>query len=125
MELATRAMIVVALCLTLDGSGNSTPRAAAPTARLPEPPYNPHILVDQFGYRPADRKVAVIRDPRVGFDSADRFTPGAQFQVRRASDSAVVFTGAPVPWRAGAVDLSSGDAGWRFDFSSLQEEGTY
>jgi hypothetical protein len=81
--------------------------------------------VDQFGYRPADRKVAVIRDPRVGYDKDDRFTPGASYQVRRADNGSVAFTGAPVPWRDGKVDASAGDAGWWFDFSALKDDGSY
>ena len=49
-----------------------------------------HILVDQFGYRPADPKVAVIRDPKVGFDAADTFSPGSTYQLRRADDGSVL-----------------------------------
>lgn len=33
------------------------------------------ILVDQFGYRPADQKVAVIKSPQVGFDRTNAFNP--------------------------------------------------
>ena len=87
--------------------------------------FNAHILVDQFGYRPADRKVAVIRDPRVGYDKADHFAPGVSYQVRRAEDGSIAFTGKPAPWHGGAADPSAGDVGWWFDFSSVQKEGTY
>ncbi len=126
-----KIIIPTALCLLLGscGGGASTPGTAA--AAQPPPsaaagiPFNPHILVDQFGYRPADRKVAVIRDPRTGYDSTDRFMPGASYQVRRATDGGVAFTGAPEPWHGGSVDASSGDAGWWFDFSTLKDAGTY
>jgi hypothetical protein len=87
--------------------------------------FDRHILVDQFGYRPADPKVAVIRDPVQGYDSSDRFTPGPTYEVRRADDGTVAFTGPPVAWRHGAVESSSGDRGWWFDFSSVTAPGVY
>lgn len=89
-------------------------------------PLNLHILVDQFGYRPGDPKVAVIRDPRVGFDSADRFRPGSQgYEVRTVSDDRPVFSGTLRPWHNGEVQASSGDVGWWFDFSTLNRPGHY
>jgi endoglucanase len=105
----------------------------------PEPPRHPvpapgmsgtiafdsHILVDQFGYRPDDEKVAVLRDPHVGYDSARRFTPGGTYQLRRAADGEVVFTGTPQPWNQGQVEASSGDAGWWLDFSAFRAPGVY
>src|SRR5208282_2531326 len=35
----------------------------------------PAIVVDQFGYPIKASKIAVIRDPKVGYDSATHFTP--------------------------------------------------
>ena len=84
-----------------------------------------HILVDQFGYRPADPKIAVIRDPKAGFDAADTFLPGSTYQLRRAGDGTVIYTGTIEAWNQGAVDTSSGDRGWWFDFSSVNTPGTY
>jgi len=84
-----------------------------------------HILVDQFGYRPADPKVAVIRSPQVGFDEGDSFAPGSKYEVRRLDDGKVVFEGAPVAWGGGAVEASSGDKGWWFDFSKVTSPGRY
>jgi hypothetical protein len=88
-------------------------------------PFDVHLVVDQFGYRPGDPKVAVIRDPQEGYDSAARFSPGGTYQVRRTSDGNVVLTGAPTPWRDGAVQSSSGDRGWWFDFSAVSTPGSY
>jgi hypothetical protein len=88
-------------------------------------PFDGHILVDQFGYRPQDPKVAVIRDPQVGFDRADRFAPGPRYEVRRADDGSVAFSGSPATWNGGARQTSSGDVGWWFDFSSVDKPGTY
>ncbi|HXC60891.1 MAG TPA: glycoside hydrolase family 9 protein [Steroidobacteraceae bacterium] len=127
------------LSLILAGCDGAATPGAAQAAEAPAParaqaaslpgiagiPFDAHILVDQFGYRPADSKVAVIRDPRVGFDSAEHFTPGPRYQVRSADDGGVVLEGAPTKWHGGGVDASAGDAGWWFDFGKLQKDGTY
>src|SRR5215469_11164410 len=36
----------------------------------------PVIVVDQFGYPTKASKIAVIRDPQMGYDNAISFTPG-------------------------------------------------
>jgi len=41
----------------------------------------PPIIVDQFGYLPTLEKVAVIKDPRVGFDAGPSFSPGTNYAV--------------------------------------------
>ena len=84
-----------------------------------------HILVDQFGYRPEDPKVAVIRSPVEGHDKADGYAPGTLYQVRRLDTGEVVHTGAPEPWNRGQVQASSGDRGWWFDFSNVRTPGRY
>lgn len=84
-----------------------------------------HILVDQFGYRPEDPKVAVIRNPVEGFDAADTFNPGTRYQVRRLDNGEVVYTGAPEAWDRGKTQPSSGDQGWWFDFSGVRTPGRY
>jgi hypothetical protein len=88
-------------------------------------PVAEQILVDQFGYRPGDDKVAVIRNPQKGFDADKKFAPGAQYQVRRAADGKVVFAGKLRPWNGGAVEASSGDNGWWFDFSDVDAPDRY
>jgi len=35
-----------------------------------------HIKIDQFGYLPNSRKIAVIVDPQVGYNAAESFSPG-------------------------------------------------
>jgi len=116
------------LLVDCGGGTTSTARAAS---RVEAPgaaknvKFDAHILVDQFGYRPGDTKVAVIRDPQVGYDSADRFSPGSIYEIRRTSDGGIVFTGTPSVWAGGATESSSGDRGWWFDFSSLAAVGTY
>ena len=88
-------------------------------------PPTPFIVVDQFGYLPDAQKVAVVRDPEIGFDSDWRFTPGDTYQVVDTRTQAVVFEGKPVPWNNGAVDPSSGDHAWSFDFSAVTAPGSY
>jgi endoglucanase len=87
--------------------------------------FDRHILVDQFGYRPGDPKVAVIRDPRQGYDANDHFEPEEAYEVRRADDGTVAFSGKPVAWNSGAVESSSGDRGWWFDFTAVNAPGIY
>jgi hypothetical protein len=87
--------------------------------------FDPHILVDQFGYLPGESKVAVIRSPHVGYDRGTSIMPGTHYEVRRADNNEVVFSGSPVSWNHGKVEPSSGDAGWWFDFSKLDVPGTY
>jgi endoglucanase len=87
-----------------------------------------HIKVDQFGYFPASRKVAVIADPQAGYNAAETFIPGTganQYQVRRWADDVVVFTGTLQAWNGGATQAQSGDRGWWFDFSSVTTPGSY
>ena len=38
----------------------------------------PVIVVDQFGYPTKAPKIAVIRDPQVGYDSVAHFAPGSK-----------------------------------------------
>jgi endoglucanase len=88
-------------------------------------PFSGHILVDQFGYRPNDPKVAVIRDPVKGYDQNSHFSPSQVYQIRNAVDGKAVVTGEPKPWNEGQMQISSGDRGWWFDFSKLQTPGKY
>lgn len=87
-----------------------------------------HIKIDQFGYLPNSKKVAVIADPQVGYNAAESFSPGTganQYQVRRWADDVVVFTGTLTAWNSGATHTQSGDRGWWFDFSSVTTPGSY
>ena len=83
------------------------------------------IHVDQFGYLPDERKIAVIGDPQIGYNSADRYTPGPELQLRRVSDGAVVQRGAPQLYNHGKTDRASGDRGWWFEFTQVREPGEY
>ncbi len=89
------------------------------------PPQSPFIVVDQFGYRPPAEKIAVVRNPKTGFDSATHFMPGAKYALVNADTGSTAFEAAPVAWNSGATDSSSGDQAWRFDFSSVTTPGDY
>jgi hypothetical protein len=87
-----------------------------------------HIKVDQFGYFPFSKKVAVIADPQTGQNADEQFTPGTgsnQYQVRRWHDDSVVFSGTLQVWNAGATHAQSGDKGWWFDFTTVTAPGSY
>jgi hypothetical protein len=86
--------------------------------------HSPFIHVDQFGYLPDAMKVAVFSDPQEGYNNHLSYEPSAEIQVRNA-EGELVYTAAPQAWNAGAVHSQSGDRGWWFDFSVVNEPGTY
>jgi hypothetical protein len=92
---------------------------AAPGANVAK-----YIMVDQFGYLPNLKKVAVLRFPKVGYDSNQSYWP-QQLQVVNSATGAVVYTGWPQDWNGLRTDDSSGDQVWHFDFSQITTPGTY
>jgi hypothetical protein len=84
-----------------------------------------YIMVDQFGYRPNDKKIAVIVDPIAGFNAADEFIPGKVYEIRKWETDEVVFTGSPMPYNGLKIFEPSGDRGWWFDFSQVNRPGDY
>ncbi len=123
--MAAALILAVAACGKRDMAGGTA--AADPPIRsaLRAIPVIKNIVVDQFGYLPLDAKVAVIRKPQEGYDSPDNFTAAAVYEVRRADDGRIAFSGAATEWNHGTVQASSGDRGWWFDFSALQTPGLY
>jgi len=85
----------------------------------------PFIVVDQFGYLPDAQKIAVIRDPQTGYDAEASFTPSATLNLVNMTTGETVLNAAPVVWKSGSTDTSSGDKAWWFDFSSVTVAGTY
>jgi endoglucanase len=95
-------------------------------------PQKSYIRVDQFGYLPSSKKVAVIAKPYSGFNSSEAgvvpYNPGSQnVQLRKVSDNTVAFEALPTQWLNGSStdDGRSGDRGYWFDFSSYQTSGEY
>jgi len=87
--------------------------------------HSKYIVVDQFGYLPGSKKVAVIRDPQVGFDAAESFSPGTYYSVVNATTGEQVFRAPITRWNNGETDASSGDKAWHFDFTTIDKPGTY
>jgi len=114
-------------CGRLEASAYTAAQAAAAAGRAAAAAHalSAFIVVDQFGYLPAEAKVAVVRKPKIGYDSGSTFEPGASYEVRRADNDAVVFSGKLAAWNSGAVQPSSGDSGWWFDFSAVKSPGAY
>jgi endoglucanase len=84
-----------------------------------------NIIIDQFGYRTNDIKIAVVSNPQLGFNSTENFIPGKTYEVRKWENDEVVFTDTIRAWYYGAIDYTSGDKGWWFDFSKVTEPGDY
>lgn len=122
------SLLLVACSCSPEGNVNSSSihNSVPPGGSVLLPP-DPSslIVVDQFGYLPDVAKVAVIRDPQVGFDAQYRFSPGDEYHVRHAQSGEVVFSAAPVAWKGGRVAEASGDRVWHFDFSEVSAPGTY
>lgn len=87
--------------------------------------YSKFIIVDQFGYLPQSKKVAVLKDPQVGFDSEESYAPGNTFALVNARTNEKVYSGTITIWKNGNTDDSSGDKVSYFDFSSVQKTGKY
>ena len=83
------------------------------------------IIVDQFGYRPEAQKIAVIKDPVTGLDASISFSPGNTYALVNASNDQQVFTNSIDSWKDGDEHDQSGDRVWHFDFSEVQDFGTY
>jgi hypothetical protein len=83
------------------------------------------MSLDQFGYLPDMAKVAVISNPRVGFNAGQSYTPGGSLEVRAWGSNMVVFSGSPSMRSSGGTNSQSGDQNWWFDFSSVTRWGQY
>ncbi len=95
-------------------------------------PRQGYIRVDQFGYLPTAKKVAIIAKPFSGFNGTETgvtpFNPTAEkVQLLKNSDNSVVFEALPTQWLNGTStdDSRSGDRGYWFDFTSFQTPGDY
>jgi len=85
-----------------------------------------NIVIDQFGYRPEMKKVAILRDGQVGLGSTDAdYIPGDVIALVDKETHEIVFSGASETYLNGATDPLSGDRVWTFDFSEIDSAGTY
>ncbi len=83
------------------------------------------IKVNQLGYLPNAKKIAVLSNPKNGYNSDITFSPGNTYQIRKVSDNSVVYSGGITAWNNGQTHQQSGDQVWWFDFSSVSTEGEY
>lgn len=105
------------------GSSSGVPEESEVTP--PSEPVSPFLVVDQFGYLEDSEKIAVLRDPDVGFDAAESYTPAASYQIKDAVSGETVLELEPAAWNGGAVHGQSGDRAFWLDFSALEEPGVY
>lgn len=85
----------------------------------------PIIKVDAFGYKPNAKKIAILSNPLVGYNSMDTYTPSGVVDLKDAYTHLPVFSASPVAWNSGATHTSSGDQAWRFDFTAFNTPGKY
>jgi len=114
------AAVLILLLTACSTPGDQPPTFDPATAR--------QVIVDQFGWRTTDTKVAIMAEPVLGYNNVVSYTlpaHGAAFQVRRVSDDSVAFSGTVTRWNEGATDGQSGDKVCWADFSSLTEPGAY
>jgi aryl-phospho-beta-D-glucosidase BglC (GH1 family) len=83
------------------------------------------IKIDQFGYLPDMKKIAIISIAKEGFNADTQSDLSTTLHVKRVSDDVSVFSALTTLWNDGATDSASGDKVYRFDFSTLMQEGEY
>lgn len=98
---------------------------ASSAASVGDPTVSAFIVVDQFGYLPDAKKIAVVRDPQTGYDAALSFTPGTNYQLLNLDTGTVALSGMATSWKSGATFEAAGDKAWWFDFSSVNTPGNY
>lgn len=104
------------------------PPQGDPGVHDPVPADSRQIPVDQFGWRSSDTKIAVLAKPVTGFNNNVIYTlpeSNADFEVRRAGDNTIAFTGKVARWSNGTTHAQSGDQVCWADFSGLTVAGTY
>lgn len=97
--------ILIAISAASCSGGSQTPEAK-----------ESQVLVDQFGYRPEDPKVAVV----IGHPDGSQ-----PYELKNVETDQVIDVITPVKWGNGAVHSQSGERAWWVDFSSIEEPGSY
>ena len=118
--------LVFQACIAPDRRASSaTPKFVGEPKNGTEVPENQYIVVDQFGYRPDMKKVAILVNPQEGWNAHDEYLPGDTLELRRFDDGAKVMSGRPERWMNGLIQPNAGDSGFWFDFSEVTEPGSY
>jgi endoglucanase len=87
-----------------------------------------YILVDQFGYRLLDPKVAIIVQPPTDPETNDRASfprLSDSYQVIRVDNQQSIYEAKAEVWQDGLIHQQSGDRAAWFDFSSVERPGVY
>ena len=121
---ANSSVVPIACNANFSSVGSTSTSSSAAVVDLAQP-ITPFIVVDQFGYLPSAEKVAVVRDPQIGYDAAQSFAPGATYRLVNATNGETVLTGTASAWNAGNTHTASGDKTWWFDFSEVTTPGVY
>lgn len=110
--MVSAAWVTVLSVLALSGFAADEPRTA-------------QITIDQFGWQPRAKKVAILADPVKGQNAGRHYVPGDRFEIRRQADGAPAYRGALRAWNGGKVSDLAGDRVWYADFTRLTTPGKY
>lgn len=123
--LLTLQLMISCNYLTFDLNNYNSKPQEIPPSYVPPQLVEKFITVDQMGYRPQDKKIAVIKKPIIGLDSGSQYNPGNLFELRSLDKNQLIFQDSAQTWNAGSVSSQSGDKGWLFDFSRVEAVGSY
>ncbi len=120
-------LLILFTLLTLGCSGSDNPSGSndGSNGEKVQKTVTKHIKVDQFGYLPEQTKIAIITDPKIGFNANSTYFPSNELEVRKTADDTLVYTGSVTPFNNGLTDTDSGDKIWHFDFTRVQRTGEY
>jgi endoglucanase len=129
-SISIASLLVLALqsCLVPDRSAtlaNAVPKFVGEPKSGSAIPESRYMVVDQFGYRPDMKKVAILVDPQQGSNAKDEYVPGNTLELRRFDDGVQVLSAKPTLWNNGETQPNSGDRGSWLDFSQLTTAGSY
>jgi endoglucanase len=128
VSIASLLALALPACLVADRGAslaNSPPKFVGEPKSGNDIPESRYLVVDQFGYRPDMKKVAILVDPQQGWNAKDEYVPGNTLELRRFDDGVRVMSGKPALWNNGDTQPSSGDRGAWFDFSQVTAPGSY
>jgi endoglucanase len=111
----------MAYCLTV----SLLPLAVSAPVRADGEIVTPQITIDQFGWLPPSKKVAIFAEAVRGQNAGAGYRAGPTFELRRQADGSVAHRGKPKPWNGGKVSELCGDRAWYADFSDVRARGGY
>ncbi len=119
------ALLLQACIAPIRSASSAAPKFVGEPKNGTDVPENRYIVVNQFGYRPDMKKIAILVDPQQGWNANDEYIPGNTLELRRFEDGAKVMSGKPERWMNGLTQPNAGDSGLWFDFSQVTEPGSY